>query len=579
MLGLLHVGQQVVLYGVIFGAPLLLGICMTIGAGVKRLALPTLVVIGATLMALPALWGILAQAHSSDSPRIIGGTSVTYGFITSSAADWLESLPWIRPSPSTEFRSTFAHEINYPVGPLLILLVLLPFRRAWSIVIALAVSAVAVVAFSMDLAPVSRALLSVVPPLNLFRVPARAALVWLWVLPIVGVAAALHREGTQPPGLSRWKTLAPWLAIPLGSVLLLLPAAAREIVAAALIVIVVVQTRWHRNGVPVAVGLVVLGLLSVASFADRLFTFYDLRSLFATADRIGVAVRAANPALASALTRVHLAFEIRPFAANTAFVAGLSTLDGYAVPTRRFSTLVSALRGERYEPTANFFRFTPGDAALTPLRQIYNVTHTVALPEPRSLVITPLGPTAGAAWFSAKSVRADNVSALAKDLRAPGDALHAAVREILWFDTSDPLTVSAPSPRDVDGRCGEARVTAVTASRHRQEITADVATAVKCPLTFATNFTEDLTAVAELESGVQLVVPVFPGYGALASVVVPAAARRITLLAQPVRLPWALMWVVAGVTCCTGAAWLITSGNAGAELAGDTRCGRATQSA
>jgi hypothetical protein len=548
VLGVLHVGQQLVVYGVVFGGPILIGVWISLGRSWRSLALPALVVIGAFLIALPALWGILAQGWSSDSPRVLGVTSVTYTFLTATADDWLASLPWMRPAVPAGLRAEFAHEVNYPVGPLLVLLALVPWRRARAVGVGLVVSLVGILVFSLDLAPWSRALLTAVPPLHSFRVPARSALPWLWTLPVFATAALVSR-----PSAAR-RAWAMWLAIPAGALLFVAPPLVREVGAVLLVAVVALLTRHRRWPVPAAVVLVVLGVASAAAFRDRLLPFLNARELFATADGIGMAVRTAKPELDSALARVRLDFQVPAFTANSAFAAKLSSLDGYAVPTRRFSALVSALRGDRYEPTANFFRLTPADPAFPVLRQLYNVTDSVTLVPPQRLAITPLGATAGPAWFSASVVGVDDLGALARELRAAGDTLHLRAREVLWRSDADALAAGVPTT--IDARCRDARVVAVLAPRHGGAIVATVAGVAACPLTIATNFTEDLRATATLEGGRRVAVLVFPAYGALAGVLVPAGTTAISLDAEPVRLSWAPAWMALGIACCGAAAWL-----------------------
>jgi hypothetical protein len=551
VLGLLHVGQQMLVYAAVFGAPVLLGAWISLGAPWRGLALPALVGVGAVLMALPAFWGILAQARSSDSPRVLGTTSVTYGFVTATASDWLTSLPWMRTLPPAGLRAQFPHEVNYPVGPLLLLLALVPWRRAKALGVGLAISLVAIVVFSMDLEPWSRALLGAIPPLHSFRVPARSSLLWIWTIPILATAALVHRDDP-----ARAHARGPWLAIPPAALLLIAPPLVREVAAALAVILVVVLAVRGRPLVPVTIVLLVLGVASVAAFRERLSPFLSPPSLFATAEGIGSAVRSARPALESSLARVHLEFEIPAFAANTAFAARLSSVDGYAVPTRRFSALVYQLRGERYEPTANFFRTSALDPAQPVLRQLYNVTDRVALEPSQRLAVAPLGPTAGPAWFSASVAATEDLPSLARELRGAGDQLHARVRDVLWRDGADRLAAGAALPLPLDARCREARVVAVHAPPRGAQIIAEVATAAACPLTFATNFTEELRAAAVLDGGRRIALAVFPSYGTLASVLVPGGATAIELRAEPVRLPGTSAWVVLGLACCIGAAWL-----------------------
>jgi hypothetical protein len=130
------------------------------------------------------------------------------------------------------------------------------------------------------------------------------------------------------------------------------------------------------------------------------------------------------------------------------------------------------------------------------------------------------------------------------------------VREVLWRNAADPLAASAPLPSTLDARCRDARVTAVHAPRRGQEIVAEVSTAATCPLTLAMNFSEDLRALTTLANGSRVDAPLFPGYGTLATVLVPSGATVVSVRAEPVRLPWAFASVALGLTCAAVAAWL-----------------------
>jgi hypothetical protein len=235
---------------------------------------------------------------------------------------------------------------------------------------------------------------------------------------------------------------------------------------------------------------------------------------------------------------------------NSAYAAGLASLDGYGTPMRRFSQLVFALRGDRYEPTANFFRLPAGDPAFAVLRQLYNVGWNVTLPAPGQLALGPLGPTAGPAWFSASTVRLENLATVARELRGAGETLARRTKEVLWIDESDFLAARADVPATLDERCRDARMLAVDAPRRAHTIVATVSADATCPFTFATNFTEDLRVTVVLAGGRRAALNPFPGYGALTSVMVPATATEIRLHVEPPRLPLAIGWVALGLACC-----------------------------
>jgi len=580
VLGLLHAGQQLVVYGAVFGAPILLGLWLSRAGQWRRLGAPALIAIGAFLVALPAFWGVLAHARSSDAARSLGATIVTYDFVTSTLNDWLTSLPWTRALPAPDRAASMHHEVNYPVGPLILLLALLPWRRARALVIGLALAIVGLLVLSMDLTPLSRAMLTAIPPLRSFRVPARAALPLIWVLTILSAAALARWDGaarpapasTSTPRASRrrkdrtdrsrpaetsWRDYLPWLGVPVAILLFVAPPTVRDIAALVAVVVTVVVVLWRGGPVPVAMVLLVLGACSVAAFRERLLPFPDPARQFAEADALGIAVRRQKPELDSALNRVRLDLEIPVFTVNSAYAAGLSSLDGYGTPIGRFSRLVFQLRGDRYQPTANFFKLPAGDPAFVALRQLYNVGWGVSLPSRGRLALNPLGATAGPAWFSASMVRLDDLAAVARALRSAGDSLGPRAAEVLWLDGSDALVARAEVSAALDPRCRDAQVLTVTAPRRTLEIVATTKTAAACPLTFATSFTEDLRASAIVADGRQVNLAVFPGYGALASVVAPAGATEVHLRAEPPRLPMAAVWVALGLTCCAAAVWLV----------------------
>jgi hypothetical protein len=572
-LGLLHSGQQVVVYGAVFGGPILLGAWIGLRGDWRRLAVPLLLGLGSLLIAWPVLWPMLAHARSSDAPRSLGETVVTYDVVTATAHDWVTSLPWTRAAVPAGREEWLHHEVNYPAGPLLLLLALVPWRRERALAVGLAISLVAVLAFSMDLVPVSRVLLALIPPLRSFRVPARAVLPWLWAVTLFATAALIHHRETasQPVDPSRRLprrgkqvaqeppsgTNASQIVGALSAAVLvfLAPSLVREACAWLLASLAVALRRRGAQALPAAAILLVLGAASLAAFRERLLPLEDGGPLLAEAAEIGGAVRRAKPEFESSLARVRLDFEIPAFTVNTAFAAGLSSLDGYEVPTRRFAALVYALRGVRYEPTGVFFKLPADDPAFPVLRQLYNVGWRVTLPARGSLALSDLGPTSGQAWFSASVARVADFPALARQLRESGDVLHSRAAEVLWLVESDPWASRALRPAAIDPRCRDARALRVTGPRSG-DVVAEVETEADCPLTLAMNFTEDLRGTVVFQDGRRLAAPVLPGYGALATVLVPAGARGVHVGAEPRRLPWAGVWAALGVACCLGATGL-----------------------
>src|SRR5262249_1838611 len=107
----------------------------------------------------------------------------------------------------------------------------------------------------------------------------------------------------------------------------------------------VVRARTSRlPGVPTGALVLLLGGLSVLAFRERLLPFTDGGALLAEAAQVGQDARRQDPRLASGLQRASLAREMEELQTNTGLAAGLSTLDGYHLPTRRFLELVFSLK-------------------------------------------------------------------------------------------------------------------------------------------------------------------------------------------------------------------------------------------
>lgn len=576
VLALLHSGQQVVLYGLVFGGPVLVGSWLSLRGG-WRLGAVLLPAVGAILISLPALWPMLAHARASDAPRGLGEGVVVYDFVTSTSSDWITSLPWTTASLPSGRDTSLHHEVNYPMGPLVVPLALLPWRRTRALAVGLGSSLTAALVFSMHVEPWSHALLASLPPLRSFRVPARAVLPFLWALPAIAAAALIAcDEGAAGPAPVRAdrrsaeadrsasrRPRAFAIASVCALVLFLSPSVVREAGVWLLAIATVALLRRRPPGVPAGAVLLALGACSLGAFHERLLPFENGGALLAEASEIGAALRRAKPELGSSLSRIRLDFEIPAFAANTAFAAGISSVDGYATPTRRFAELLFALRKAPYQPTAVFFELRPDEPAFRALRQLYDVRWRAALPSPGSLALSDAGPTAGPAWFSASVSRVGDIQSLARELLRSGDSLHERLGEVMWVVEGDPFASAVPWLH-VDPLCAEARVTHVDASPRDGEILAEVESAATCPLAFATNFTEDLRATVVTRDGRRLPAPVFPAYGSLAAVLAPEGASQVRLRAAPASLPWPMAWPAIGAGCCLGAACLALRGRSSA---------------
>ena len=536
--GVLFTGHQMVVYGAIFGAPIMAGAWWAGGRRPRCLLLPAASALAAVLLALPELWGVLAHAFGTDSLRSLGGMRITYSYLTGQPLDWLGSLLWARDTLRPSQPQLLHHEINNPMGPLLVLLALVPWRRARAFGVGLAVSTAAALLFSMNTHPFSDLLLLLAPPLGSFRVPTRAILPALFVLPIAVLAGAL----LAPERPRRWV-----LAVLAATVLFLLPPLPRELAGWALAAAVAFRSpRLGRLAtIPAPAVFLVLAVGGLAAFRERVLSFPDAfpdgEALLARARYVGDKARRAQPALDSTLVRVSPSFEWPEFLSNTAVAGGLSSLDGYYFPQRRLVELMCAARGQAYQPNSLLLRFPPERPSSRALFQLYDVAWRLD----ESGAVRPLGETAGPAWFASRLIHSESFSALGHQLVSLREALAFQARRAVWLVGPDPMVARARLPASVDARCAEARVDRAEAPRGAMAV-ARVHAPADCPLTFAMNYAETLHATARMGDGRTQPAPVFPAYGALAGVWVPRGAAEVTVTAHVAKPPLSALWRALG---------------------------------
>ena len=537
--GVLFTGHQMVVYGAIFGGPILLGAWWALGRRPRDLVLPATAVLGAGLLALPELWGVLAHAFSTDSLRAMRGMRITYSYLTGQPLDWLTSLLWARDVVRPSQPQILHHEINNPMGPMLLLLALVPWRHARPLAVGLGASAAAALLFSMNAHPVSDVLLLLLPPLGTFRVPTRAILPALFLLPILAMAGVLLEEDRP-----RFR---PALAGLAAAAMYLVPALVRELAGWALAASAAFRPRRLARlaAIPAGAVFLVLAAGGLAAFRERAVSFDafpDGDALLANARHIGGKARQERPAVGSALVRVSASFEWPELLSNTAVATGLSSLDGYYFPQRRLVELMCAARGQPYQPNSLLLRFPPERPSSRALFQLYDVAWRLD----ESGALRPLIETAGPAWFAPHLLRAESFAALGHQLVSLRDDLALQARRAIWLVDADPMVARAALPAAVDVRCVDARVEAVDTPGGTTIAVARVSSPADCPLTFATNYAETLQASARMSDGRTRTARVFPAYGALAGVWVPRDAAEVRVTSRIPKPPLPALWPALG---------------------------------
>jgi hypothetical protein len=489
--GLASVGTQLVVYGALFGAPVAL-----VAAGRRWTPGHTralLVLAAGALLVLPRLAPMIAHATGDDFPR--GDASVVYGYgLAPGGTDWLRSLLWLAP-PLAD------HELNFPLGPLALALVVAPRRIPLAMAIALATA----IAFASGVPPFDR--LAELPVLESFRVPARAVLPVLVLIPPFALGAWLARSGPATPSRDAWLWLVGGAAVI--ATARWVPAEARE-VGAWLVAAAALARR-----VP-APAVAVIAALGAAAFADRRPVVAPGRD----PATIRAGVLAAAPELAMPLHRVQFIDAPPPYDMSTAFAAGLSSLDGAWYPTRRFLELLGALAGKPVDPTTYVFQL--GRTRSFPvLQQLYNVRYGLVGDR-----LIPLPEPPGPAWFVGAVAIADTPAQIAPALADP--------RSTAWL-----LRADAPVAPPLTGTC---RVDDVAATDQRATIRVTAPAGAACFVVVATNYTAQLAATAgdtELAT--------YPVDLALVGIAVPGGATEIVLTPRAAGGAWTWLALLAGV--------------------------------
>ena len=537
LLALFHVFQfnsfQLAYYSVLFGAPIILGFTMArLGEpGFQRLQcffLPTGVFIAAVLVSMPKLYGILLNGFGDDQGRVVGSDAI-YSYTVATPLDWLTSLPWSR-DYIPEGRQVFTHhEVNYPLGPLVLLLILAKWTAAFRrVCLGTAVATLLILIVSMNLRPVSSIMVETVPMLESFRVPARAMLLMIVFLSMLAIAALLARfDDLTGPLEKLWQTLL------LAGLLFVLTAKLPIIhIELALMGMVVVLLFIFRR-LPTSSITVVL-----AMFAGGAINAFEERAHSPLADPISdeivapirTSIYEQEPALEFPLNRVQLDAIQQDVGINTGFLLDISSMSSYWFPLSRYSRLFAALSGRPYEPTASAFINHPEAPGYRALNRLYNVGWHVA-PTAQGVEVRRRSETFGVAWLADRIQWYERWSGLAGGLKTLEDK-----RELLLL-ASDDKTRRVKASRQV---CEVKNDLAYRPSTFPYRFRFDVEGI--CYLIISMNYADILRA--EDQDGRGLVT--FPAYGALLGVVVDSAVKEVSVSPRVSTFPMIGMLQVMG---------------------------------
>jgi hypothetical protein len=450
------------------------------------------VVVGSLAFTLQEHLEILTHFTGLEAARQEGGRGLVFSYVTTGWRDWLGTLLWDRRSLSPERSLLVLSEVNYPLGPLFLLLLVgvwSPWRKYAQ---ALLVSALVVALFASDVPPVSTVLLAAIPPLNFFRVPSRA------IFPLLAVAlplcAAVFEWRLGKSGSSRaGGTYLLWPIWALG--LFFLGPLAREIALWVGLAAILFWPRLSNQTLRTAMSLILAGF-SVFSFHQRLPDYLPMGESEQKAAELRAAILRQDPELKNPLVRAQLDFFDEKFLGNTGRVLGISTLDGYWQPLRLYNELIHRTYHLPASGLALNFRLGRGEPGTEQLYDAYNVSRRIYF-EDGAVKVERMG--SGRNWARLLQLQHGNKP--------------CASRTLLRREVTDPYF--------------EAKFT--------------VSPGENCALVISTNYSDVLVA-RDARSGRELTT--FPA-GSLLGILVEGDITEITLGARSVAPGWA--WALAAL--------------------------------
>lgn len=558
------VGQQTLIYSAVFGLPVAAvlywrGRRIEPRAANRHLLISTMIPVLALLASLPVLQLMIRFATSTEAMRGTASGSVIYGYIVSQFQDWWSSIPWARDAVSFGRDFGFHHEVNYAVGPLLLVFLFLGLSRG--LALAILGGGIAVIGLASRWPGISDALLAAIPILKSFRVPARGFVLTSWLISIVGAASLLR--GLSNPNSRKWA--AKDLLWPAGILILLViggasseeGAMARELITWGLVAYVVVQLwRARSGGSPAFSGWVVLFLAvaSLLAFRERGSMVVRRSDAWSMPIQLREDVWRQAPETRHPLNRVVVASESPTYLVNTGSVAGLGHLSGYFAAPKRFLQLQVGLRsGQQPDPAMSISRVSPSDPEFGILAALYNVRYVVQEQNGRRVVASlpqALDYEHAPGWISRQARILKDWPELWRELQsthAAGAYGWKSVRaQESWILAQD--QARAPQAQG----CSLDRPVVALGSPERLPREASLRVSGfqgRCLLTVAMNYSPSLRVFA---GDVEL--STFPSYGALLGVSISAeeAAAPVRIVSRAEVPAWAWASQVLGLVGLIG---------------------------
>ncbi len=345
--------------------------------------------------------------------------------------------------------------------------------------------------------------------------PERAILPFVIALPVFGLAAIISKlqHYFVPTELNLQRSL--FLGVS-SSFLYFAPAELREIIVwglAFLFFIKIYLEKKISSQSLLPLFFLSLGLPSLTGFKERLLppavSFQTIDQL----DTMRKQLLQAYPALYLPFIRNEVDLAWIGGGVNTAYWMGLSSLDGYWPPTRRFLELLEALEGKKLPKTTMYFKMSQYPTAYPYLSRLYNLKYQIHLTG-NQLQVRPLDTHGESAWFGAEMIRASSYEEIAQWIKANEKDLNRKIA-LMSSDAFD-------TKKNIE-ECVHSKVVSIQGTYRTQRAVVETQSSADCPLVVAANFSEVLIVRNESKQ----ILKTFPAYGALLGIWVPAGTKKI----------------------------------------------------
>ncbi|MBF0365534.1 MAG: hypothetical protein HQK50_08175 [Oligoflexia bacterium] len=528
------------------------------------LALILLAVVGQFLTIVPNLIDNAIHLKSEDATRNLEGESLIYSYTVQTLKDMLVSLSLVKELVVTRTDYFLLHETNYPIGPIILSILLFPFRKnkfLFSVLFSLFIFAIII---SMDLSPLSDLFLKAIPLLNNFRVPARAFIILIYFFTLFATAVLLYRIKTTPLLKFQFvlfdQNMLSTLLVITFIVTLFTPPVIREILVWIYFITLLLVFCFKRIAITsFAITALILGIVFVSAFKERI-TIYGPRADEITAHKAaGDKFKELVPQLKNPLYRALInnsrdrnSFNI----SNYSLFLGLSTIPGYGLPLKKFIKLILEIEQYPYSSNIMTIPMDPNHKSFFALQQLFNVTNYITISDNTSIQNFP--PTNGPAWFVPKISPLTDLKTLAALLRKTGAELQPLLKSNLFILQEDLKNSPAQKLPLEQAECASATVTDTSAKFNDYELKIFVNNPTStCPLVVALNHSKLLKVFdgdRQLET--------FPAYGTLLGVIVPPGSvsgprqlliRAVTDVPRPffalAYIGWLLSFLALALLC------------------------------